>query len=760
MKLHKLAAAISVVVSGAVSLEASALEMGGVKLHSALSQPLSAQIELLDMGAFAPQDIMVNVGSPMDFDRAGIERPAVLDQLKFTPTTGASGKPVVMISTIQPIDEPYLNFLVEMNWPSGRLLKEYTLLLDAPITSAESAIPVNLPLIKVDVPTGQPVLMPQEPTVTPNELSTWTDADLLAMPLPEVETTPIPEEALPPMPGLEPEVVFTPIPQPQQTDTITVQKGDTLWRISKMVRPQGVSVQQMMLAIQAANPEAFARGNINNMNSGQVLRIPQTSDVPMLAVRQAQVEVARQNEEWFGGSQQAQIDATNRPVNMHTDTKPHADGHLAIVDAGASNKRGQDLGGTQQKVVDQLNTELAMSREQVDQLASENNELQGRLTDLEAQVETLVRLIALKDDQLAALQNQAVTEEAVAEEAVAQEAVAQEAKNAKLSEQIAIIGNWMKENLMLLLLALLPLGFISWLLAWRRSNEKKRQREEAANDNAEEVEADSAAAWNFDESLTIDDSEPEEQPANPHISDPLAEADVFIAYGRLDQAEALLQKAIAEHPKRIDLQLKLMELYSQTGNQAGFEQMYEALVPAATQEEVNAANRMRSRFNVAAAAAQTPATVPNAPQAPQMPTDTTPSTGPGALRFNQPLNVQPQQVPAPPSATVQPSAPAPEPEPAAPEANDDDIFNFDDNDQFEDDTMPFDDFDDEDIGRSLLDDFDFVLEDDEVATKLDLARAYLEMGDTEGTKTILLEVMEQGTDSQKAQAQRMLDQMG
>ncbi len=118
---------------------AHALGLGEVTLKSSLNQPLVAEIELLDAKSLAPGEVVPALASVEDFSKAGVDRLYFLTDLKFTPVLRPDGKSVIQVTSSKPVREPYLNFLVEVMWPNGRLLREYTLLLDPPLYSPETA---------------------------------------------------------------------------------------------------------------------------------------------------------------------------------------------------------------------------------------------------------------------------------------------------------------------------------------------------------------------------------------------------------------------------------------------------------------------------------------------------------------------------------------------------------------------------------------------------------------------------------------------
>ena len=144
MRLHKLVVAISALAGGIATVNSHALGLGDVKLHTALNQPLVAEIELMQVEDLTRSEILSNLASKSDFALAGVERPQVLNGLQFKTEVSPNGKGVIKITSKDPIQEPFLNFLVEVHWPNGRLLKEYTLLLDPPVASGLPATPVTM----------------------------------------------------------------------------------------------------------------------------------------------------------------------------------------------------------------------------------------------------------------------------------------------------------------------------------------------------------------------------------------------------------------------------------------------------------------------------------------------------------------------------------------------------------------------------------------------------------------------------------------
>src|SRR5690606_18996455 len=232
---------------------AHALGLGEVTLQSSLNQPLVAEIELLEVRDLASNEVIPTLASPEEFVKAGVDRQYFLTDLKFTPVLKPNGKSVIRVTSNKAVREPYLNFLIEVLWPSGRLLREYTLLLDPPLYSPEIAASV---------------------------------APQLPVSVPATRSAPVPRAAVQPK--------SEPTTGSAQQGEHKVTPNETLWEIAEGVR-QGGTVHQAMLAIQDLNPEAFIGGNINRMKNGQVLRLPTAEQVGSRSQAEAIQQVAQQN---------------------------------------------------------------------------------------------------------------------------------------------------------------------------------------------------------------------------------------------------------------------------------------------------------------------------------------------------------------------------------------------------------------------------------------------------------------------------------
>lgn len=381
---------------------AAALGVGEYQLNSYLNQPLDMDVSLHEVGDLTAEEILVNLAPQSEFDAAGVDRSYFLNRLAFSVELQEGDKAQLHISTDQPVREPYLNFLVEFLWPTGRLMREYTVLLDPP-SFADSAVTAAPTISRVPQPVTR-----SEPTPAP-------------APAPAATPTPQPDSTPEPAIESEPQQVQS---APAVADSgprsrYTVRSSDTMWQIALNNRPSNsVSVQQMLVAIQEMNPDAFINNNVNLVREGTVLRIPNEQEVRNIPTRSAIVEVADQNRQWrdmlekrgIQTPQRAQIDGSRQVADSDDEAEAPTRGEVKLVapesTAGVDDgdSTGSDEQGNANTAV--LENELAIRDESLDRLDRENSELKSRLSDLEAQNSTSEELLKLRNDQITQLQEE------------------------------------------------------------------------------------------------------------------------------------------------------------------------------------------------------------------------------------------------------------------------------------------------------------------------------------------------------------------
>ncbi len=423
---------------------ASALALGDLKVRSALNEPLDAEIDLLSIRGEDLADLKARLATTEEFQRAGVDRPYVLSRLRFKVEERAGGKAVLKVSTRQPVKEPFLNFLIELNWPQGRLVREYTALLDPPVYGAAASARVQGPVVK-----AQPEPLPPPIAVPVVEPAPVADAAVPSAPPTALEVPPPLAPSAPPARPAEPEPRASarepkPAPAPKPAAAAApaaeaggdgygpTRAGDTLWSIANRVRPDAsVSTQQMMVALLRANPDAFAMGNVNALKTGYVLKVPDRQAIDAVAQNEALTDLRRQQTAWEDYRQGTARTARPAPAAATASAalpaeparKPTAEAAPAPVAAPAPSRLEIVAAGTAEGTATRkgqgtaaLKKELTVLQEDLDGRRQEIAELQSRLAEAEALIQDLQRLIKLKDETLSALQQQALLAQARAEE--------------------------------------------------------------------------------------------------------------------------------------------------------------------------------------------------------------------------------------------------------------------------------------------------------------------------------------------------------
>ena len=396
--VNKKALSLAVCLAFSYSSATYALGLGEIESSSHLNQPFRAKINLLSTSAADAKRLQVRVASPEVFSRVGIERPAYLDTINFTPTT-ENGKPVIIVSSNQPINQPFLNFLIEVSWPNGQLLKEYTVLLDPPVlVQGETAVANNTVGVRPEPQRRQP---PQQvaPTQRSQQAAAQPRSSTPKKQVVATRNTPAPARRAP--------------NRSNRTSKYRVVRGDTLSKVAKKLRVGGVRDEQMMMALFRANPTAFRKRNINNLKAGALLRRPSKRDARQLNYKKAKLAVYSQSKQWRkyrsqlanNTTPQNQVKPSDKgSVQTTSSTPKNNQARLEVVGSSASAVNSTNLSATGSAKVGQLERELIQAKESLAAKANANVELKSRVSELESLLRKKNRLITLKNEQLAELQ--------------------------------------------------------------------------------------------------------------------------------------------------------------------------------------------------------------------------------------------------------------------------------------------------------------------------------------------------------------------
>ncbi|MBP8120159.1 MAG: pilus assembly protein FimV, partial [Burkholderiales bacterium] len=252
-------------------MSAGAAGLGKLSVNSALGQPLSAEIELVSLQPGEFESIAARIASPESYNDAKIEYSPLLRQLRFAVERRQDGKPVLRITSSAPINEPFLDVLVEMSWPAGRLMREYPILLDPPgFNEARVAPPVVATVAPVRPAVADAV---KAPAATPSSGA--------------------PVAVASPASG-------TPSAKAESGgDTYgPVKRGDTLNKIAQEMKTDAVSLEQMLVALYRENKAAFVDNNMNRLRTGQILKVPSADEVAKIEAKEARSEIKVQVASW------------------------------------------------------------------------------------------------------------------------------------------------------------------------------------------------------------------------------------------------------------------------------------------------------------------------------------------------------------------------------------------------------------------------------------------------------------------------------
>jgi pilus assembly protein FimV len=723
-------AAVAALCLFATSSNLYALGLGEIEVQSALNQPMKAVIGLTSTAGTDLSKVKVAVASREAHQRQGISKARVLGNFSFN-VDGSGPQPVIRVTSVDVIRDPFLTFLLEIEWANGRLLREYTVLIDPPVLMPAT------PVIPAAPVTSAPATVYQEPVRQSRAVTT-----------PPVSA---PVRVAAPTP-----VATTPV------DHWPVRRSETLWSLAKQLRPDSsISIEQMMLALQRANPQAFMHNNINNLKAGATLRVPDRGEITSLSVREASAEAARQFAAWKEGSTPVSKEVSSESTLESTPAPEVAEAtesRLQLMAPDGEPTEGQatpdDTGSEVSKTASggDLSEQLALASEEAEAGRAQSEELQSRVNDLENQIDTMKRLLVLKDDELAVMQQQVeissseqvdaeiAGEQAVADTDVAEEPAAADDEAAAGLEPAGIVNKLMDNPVLAglgILVAILLGGFL-WASTRQRSNhgifdEEMTLEKHMANEAAMDSNKPAQVVVNTEQeerSAELDAEQPDESAGNGE-SDPLTEADVYLAYGRIQQAEDVLQAALQDMPADNALKIKLMEVYHTAGNAAAFD-------------------REASEFRATVAAEDDSQWLKVAEMGRELSPDSelyrigTPEQvgQDNDIDFDMDLSgldeVSIQDVASDDleSDNHGLDVGGQQNRPDLPESIE---FNLDD--------------EGEDVAEGLLDNAD------EVSTKLDLARAYIDMGDPEGARSILEEVVEEGNKDQVSEAKALALQL-
>ncbi len=587
MRSSKLKQITTAICLALVPVSIYAAGLGKLNVNSGLGEPLKAEIELLSVSPEELSTLSAVIASEEAYALQGIERPASHSTIKVEIAKSVSGAPVLKLRSLQPINDPYLDMLLQVDWASGRLLREYTVLLDPPGYTGESD---NSAVGTVQMPSTQSESSSAPVASTPGNVAEGK-------------------------PGKPAKSSKKPVSAANDAQEYVTQRGDTLAKIARNMKPDGVSLEQMLIGLYEVNPDAFSGKNINRLKTGQILRAPSQETLDAISQQQASKEVRIHTANWneyrnklAGMVAEAPMAEAETKTSSSSGKIKAAEDQSALETAGSKDVVKLSAGDAE-KIKDDgslksLEAKVAALQEEVTAREKGLQEAQTRTTGLEKQIAEMQKLLAMKNGAMAEMQKQAAeatqpkpvesapvaeikpAEQKPAEAPPAPEQKPEQAKPVAVPKP-APVPEPIPEESFLDTLNLPLMGGAAGLLAllggawvYLRNKRKKnladfergimtsgglKANTVFGNTSGSSVDTgDTSFLTDFSQSTNggmID----------THDVDPIAEAEVYMAYGRDAQAEEILKDAIAKEPKRYELHLKLLEMYAASKNMSAFE---------------------------------------------------------------------------------------------------------------------------------------------------------------------------------------------
>ena len=821
------------------SFAVHATGLGNLTLNSYLGQPFKAEIDIVSVKKEDIPSLSVKLASRETFQQSNVDYAPFLFTFRISIENRANGQPYVKITSPQRVVEPFLSMLIELNWSSGRLIREYTVLLDPP----EDALEPALPAVQVE---------PVVPSSVKPEPVAAEQPDSIIIENVVSEEEPTVKEVAP-----EPEKVPEQVPEPEQktvsaeqTETTygPVKSGDTLAKIAQKVAHPRVQLNQMLIALHRANPKAFSDNNMNRLKAGPILRIPDASEVATISPDAADKEVKMQTANWEAYRQKLAAEVDSATSSADEESAQTATGKISTMienlaeaakkpsEEKLSISKGEGIEGSKsENTTSGAQDKIRALEESATAREKTLNEANERVAILEKSVKELQQLLKLKNAEMAVLQNQAepitpdattetrlppaITEESSADdegsaqedeessgsvegevESGTTEAPAAETtkpspkavpapppikkappvvvEDPSMMDSIGPVIDSLMENIEYVGAALLLL-----LIGVFAINRKKKA---AVNDidldeGEDEIPSDTA------ETPTVTGFGVGKKTKQADEYDPVIEAGQYLDHGRDVQAEKILKDALAKDQSNPRILAKLLEVHTQRKDKSAFETtarklwsvsptgplwekaaklglsidpenpFYGGVASTTTNiDQVKENEEVPDESSVTSSdSVETPVNTPESSE----PVNDEPDFG---INFssseedeNDSGNVVTMDSPAsddtkdiddtsmdfPDVSESEEATPAP----VLPEADLADInLNIDD-------SVPAEPVDTQSVEKSA--------QWHEIATKIDLARAYQEMGDNDGAKEILQEVLKDGDTEQQESAKTILESL-
>jgi pilus assembly protein FimV len=543
---------------GLYGSSAAALSLGRVLVLSSLGEPLRAEIDIPEVTPAEAATLATSIASPEAFRQAGLDYHPAMAGLRVTLQRRPDGRPFIRLNGDRAINEPFVDLILEASWATGRIVRDYTLLFDPP--SLRQAMPA--PPMPAQIPA--PSAMSRPPIAA------------LPAPLPvPAAATPAPATA---MPRASPPPSQGEVAQPVQ---ITVRYGDTAYRIAMATRPDNISLDQMLVALLRANPQAFMGDNVNRFKAGAVIDVPTAEQASATPAQEASQMIRAQSQDFNAYRRKL---ASNAPRTAVATAGREASGRVQ-----ATVQEDKPLITTPDKLT--LSKGALQGNPAEEQLAKERNaqEAETRAAEIAKNISDLTQLSAASSSVAAG----AVTPSPSASEPLPASSAPAVTAVAPVVSAMPVESSLLASLKANALAVAGAIGLLALLAAWGLYRRRQRPAPTAELEPspplenpqppeplfsgipAAEAEVEYLAVVGTKAPVSPEQAVPS-QP-NPVTStddlDPVAEAEVYLAYGREAQAEEILRDALLTHPERLALHQKLLEILAKRQDVKSFEQI-------------------------------------------------------------------------------------------------------------------------------------------------------------------------------------------
>ena len=511
-----------------------AVGLGSIEVVSKFNQPLRAQIPLLSLGNTPLEQVTAKLASDKEFAEVKLDKPEKLLNLKFKLDRNEKGAPLVIVTTTHPIHDPFLTFLIKVSWPDGSLLKEYMILLD-PVDDSNQKAAISLP----------------SKNKLQSELASQASIN-----------------------------VYGP-----------TQAQESLWSIATKLRPNnGVTMQQVMLALVKVNPNSFVDSNVNGLKQGSMLNIPSVAEMAAVLPAQAAAEIQQQNNTWHPHHKVVKLE--------------HIYKSSVLSQAKAPSKEGEALGKIEIKQLPEslphsltaasvkaehtlqvaaLLEQMAAISKKIDELGHSREEISAEIEKIDFRYQAMQAKLKVQAERLDNLQSFMMKTEPQPSQ-LAESALSHSLSGGDSPANNFIPESGTKNNLNLLTAFLLLLTVVGGYFFWKyKKAQQEAIRQEADIKFSEYRKRIQTRARNIDSSRVKEEGTHQDagnrtltEEYNDHY-ELFEKIDIYLKYKRYNHAQNVLENAIHEHPEQISLKIKLLEVYALCKEFEAFETLFRQL---------------------------------------------------------------------------------------------------------------------------------------------------------------------------------------